>query len=198
MFTGLVSDVGEVLSANGSRLEIGTRLAAEIAAGDSVAVAGVCLTATEVGERGFGVDVMPVTMSRTTLGGLAPGGAVNLEPALRASDRLGGHIVSGHADGVGEVVAATADGIATRLRIRPPAELARYLVARGSVAIEGVSLTISELDGEVFEVSLIPETRQRTTLGRLEAGDSVNLEVDLVARYVERLVQSFTGEGSHP
>jgi riboflavin synthase len=194
MFTGLVSDIGTVervdAGSDGGRLRIRTVLASELAEGDSVAVNGACLTAAAVYDDGFEADVMNQTLERTSLGPLGPGGRVNLELPLRASDRLGGHLVQGHVDATGEVVAAAEDGFARRLTVAVPAELHRYLVERGSVAVDGVSLTIAALTGDGFEVSLIPETLERTTLGDASPGTRVNLELDVVARYVERLVST--------
>jgi riboflavin synthase len=207
MFTGIIRELGTVESVerdpDGARIAIRAGFADELRGGDSVAVEGACLTAAAVSARGFEADVMNQTLGLTTLGELAPGSAVNLEPALRAGEPLGGHIVQGHVDGVGELVSATADGIARRLRIRVPDGLERYLVEHGSVSVAGVSLTVAALEGDCagdgapwFEVSLIPETLERTTLGGLQEGARVNLELDLVARYVERLLR-FDQEGSN-
>jgi riboflavin synthase len=191
MFTGLVQEIGKVdavdAAEGGARLRVATALAGELSQGDSIAVGGACLTAAAVTRKAFEVDVMSQTLSLTTLGELAAGDPVNLELPLRASDRLGGHIVQGHVDGAGEVASSTEDGIARRLRITAPADLAPLIAARGSIAVDGVSLTVSEVDGIEFEVSLIPETLSRTTLGSLMQGDRVNLECDVVARYVQRL-----------
>jgi len=193
VFTGLIAEVGTLAGIergeNGARLRIEAELAGELAAGDSVAVAGVCLTATELRHGGFDADVMNQTLSLSSLGELEPGGRVNLEPALRAADRLGGHIVGGHVDGTGEVVDVRADGFAKRLRVALPDELARYVVARGSITLDGVSLTVAALAGSAIEVALIPETLERTTLGEAEPGRRLNVEVDLLARYAERLLQ---------
>ena len=190
MFTGLVHSTGTVSGLDGGRLAIDTPLAAELALGDSIAVGGVCLTAAAVGDGGFAADVMDETLRRSSLGRLAPGAPVNLELALRASDRLGGHVVQGHVDGVGTVADVAEEGLSRVVTIQPPAELLRYVVVKGSIAVDGVSLTVSALDDDSFAVSLIPETRERTTLGALRAGDEVNLEVDVLAKYVERLVES--------
>jgi riboflavin synthase len=191
MFTGLVADIGKVdaveAGADGARLRISTPLAAELALGDSVAVNGACLTATAVQGDTFETEAMNQTLKLTTTGGLEAGSPVNLELALRASDRLGGHIVQGHVDGVGKIVSTEDDGFARRIRVAPPAELLPLIVERGSIAVDGVSLTVSGLDDTSFEVSLIPETLERTTLGDRREGDSVNLECDVVARYVQRL-----------
>ena len=192
MFTGLIADLGEVArreeSADGIRLTLRTRLAGELSAGDSVAVNGVCLTATEVERGGFAADVMHETLARSSLAGLGEGDAVNLELPLRATDRLGGHVVQGHVDGVGAVAEVRDDGFARVLAVTADPDLLRYVVEKGSIAIEGISLTVSALDGDRVSVSLIPETLQRTTLGRAVVGTPVNLEVDVLAKYVERLV----------
>ena len=199
MFTGIVSELGTVESADrdehGARLRIRAELAGELREGDSVSVAGACLTAAALGDGWFEADAMNQTLSLTTIGDLSAGEQVNLEPALRAGDPLGGHIVQGHVDGVGSVAAMSQDGIARRLAVQAPKELGRYLAARGSVAIDGVSLTISAVEGPRFEVSLIPETLERTTLGALAEGARVNLEVDTVARYAERLLSNVEDEG---
>lgn len=195
MFTGLVAEIGRVeavdTTADGSRLRIGASLAAEISPGDSVAVNGVCLTATAADEGGFEVEAMNQTLALSSLGPLAPRDGVNLELALRASDRLGGHLVQGHVDAAVEVISATEDGFARRLRVGLPAELARYAVEQGSVALDGVSLTVAALGDGWLEVSLIPETRERTTLGGAEPGRVLNLEVDVIGKYVERSVSPF-------
>jgi len=174
---------------DGLRLTLRTRLAGDLAEGDSVAVNGVCLTATAVDDDGFATDVMHETLDRSTLGAVQAGGQANLELALRAADRLGGHIVQGHVDGVATVSGARADGFAHVITLRPddPA-LLRYVVEKGSIAVDGVSLTVARIDPESFDVSLIPETLQRTTLGSAVPGARVNLEVDLVAKYVEKLL----------
>jgi riboflavin synthase len=195
MFTGLIQDVGTVDSvdsaADGARLRIATTLGAEISTGDSVAVNGACLTATTADAGGFEAEAMNQTLSLTALGGLGVGSRVNLELAMKASDRLGGHIVQGHVDGVGEVLAIEEDGIARRLRVKLAAELARYAIAQGSVALDGVSLTVADLGESWVAVSLIPETMERTTLGEAESGRKLNVECDVVAKYVERLVSPF-------
>ncbi|HEY7836735.1 MAG TPA: riboflavin synthase [Solirubrobacteraceae bacterium] len=191
MFTGLIADLGSVEAVerdgDGAALRIRTRLAGELAGGDSVAVNGVCLTATAVDAEGFRTEAMPETLARSSLGSLRAGAPVNLELAMRASDRLGGHIVQGHVDGTGTVAAVTAEGISRVLEIDADPELVRYLVEKGSVAVDGVSLTVSALRDDGFAVSLIPETLARTTLGALGAGDAVNIEVDVLAKHVERL-----------
>jgi riboflavin synthase len=192
MFTGLVQDVGTVESVEktgeGARLRFATELAPEIAEGDSVAVNGVCLTATVVDSSGFETDAMNQTLEVTALGGLEAGARVNLELAMKASDRLGGHIVQGHADGVAEVVSVEQDGFARRLRVALDPELLPYAVAKGSIALSGVSLTVAGLGEGWAEVALIPETLERTNLGEVEPGDKLNVECDVVAKYVHRLV----------
>jgi riboflavin synthase len=198
VFTGLIEDVGTVdsvdSSADGARLRIVTPLGAEIALGDSVAVNGVCLTATAANQEGFETEAMNQTLAVTSLGGLGAGGRVNLELAMKASDRLGGHIVQGHVDGVGEVSAIAEDGFAKRLRVGLGPELLRYAVERGSICLDGVSLTVATLGDGWVEVSLIPETLERTNLGEAEAGRKINVECDVVAKYVERLVSPLAGK----
>ena len=198
MFTGIVRELGRVESIErseaGARLRIAAELATELATGDSVSVEGACLTAAAVDAGAFEADVMNQTLELSTLGELEAGDPVNLEPALRAGDPLGGHIVQGHVDGVGEIVAAVEDGIARRLGVRAPGGLERYLVERGSVTVAGASLTVAGLDGDRFEVSLIPETLERTTLGTASEGKKLNIELDILARYVERLL-GFKDEG---
>jgi riboflavin synthase len=164
-------------------------LAGELAEGDSVAVNGVCLTATGVDDGSFVADVMNETLDRSSLGDVEPGSEVNLELPLRATDRLGGHVVQGHVDGVGVVSEVVDDGFARRISIDAPDGLLRYAVVKGSIAVDGVSLTVAGLDERSFTVSLIPETLQRTNLGRARPGTRVNLEVDVLAKYVERLMQ---------
>lgn len=192
MFTGLTADVGEVAAVEaapeGARLRIRTRLAGQIEAGDSVSVDGVCLTAAALDGDGFAADVMNQTLGLTSLGGLEPGAFVNLELAIRPDGRLGGHVVQGHVDGTGEVTSIAEDGLARRLTIAVPSELLRYVVEHGSIAVDGVSLTVASLGESSLEVSLIPETLERTTLGRAEPGRRVNLECDVLAKYVERLI----------
>jgi riboflavin synthase len=190
MFTGLVAAIGTVEAVDGDEagavLRVSTELAAELAEGDSIAVNGACLTASSASGSGFEAAAMPQTLSLTTLGSLAAGDRVNLELPLRATDRLGGHIVQGHVDGVGAVDGATDEGNARRLRISLPADLLPLVVERGSVAIDGVSLTVAAAEGDWIEVGLIPETLERTTLSERGAGDRVNVECDVVARYLQR------------
>ena len=187
MFTGLVAGKGVVRALGEGRLQVVTPLAAELRPGDSIAVNGVCLTAVERGNGSFAADVMPETLRRTSLEPLAVGDEVNLELPLRAGDRLGGHVMQGHVDGTGTVASVSEDGLSRVVRIEAPAELLRYVVHKGSIAVDGVSLTVSAVDDEAFEVSLIPETLERTTLGAAAPGRTVNLEVDVLAKYVEKL-----------
>jgi riboflavin synthase len=193
MFTGLVADLGSVVAvdatADGLRLTLRTRLAGDVGEGDSVAVNGVCLTATAVDGDAFATDVMHETLERSTLGAIEAGARVNLELAVRAADRLGGHIMQGHVDGVGTVAGVREDGFARVVTVRAEDPgLLRYVVHKGSIALDGVSLTVARIDDEGFDVSLIPETLARTTLGGAAAGARMNLEVDVVAKYVEKLV----------
>ena len=192
MFTGLVADLGRIAgaehSSDGVRLTIASSLTTQLGEGDSVAVNGVCLTATAIADGAFTAEVMNETLIRSSLNDVAPGAEVNLELALRATDRLGGHVVQGHVDGVGEVEEVVADGFARRVKVRAPDDVLRYVVAKGSVAVDGVSLTVAAIDDASFTVSLIPETLQRTNLGRIGPGATVNLEVDVLAKYVEKLV----------
>jgi riboflavin synthase len=192
MFTGLIADLGTVsaleLGEDGATVRIRSRLARELQEGDSVSVDGVCVTASDVGGEEFAAQLMAETLERSALAALGAGAQVNLELPLRASDRLGGHVVQGHVDGTGSVVAAREQGFARVLEIETDARLARYLVEKGSVAINGVSLTVTAVGEHGFSVSLIPETLQRTNLGRLGRDDVVNLEVDVLAKHVERLL----------
>jgi riboflavin synthase len=193
LFTGLVQELGRVVEASphdgGARLRIEAGCAAELSEGDSVLVNGVCLTATEPRHREFGADLSAETLSRSSLGGLGPADSVNLELPLRPADRLGGHIVQGHVDGVGTIAEAREAGLSREVRVEAPAELLRYVVEKGSVAVDGVSLTVTRVDDRGFEVSLIPETLERTNLKDVVPGRRVNLEVDVIAKYVEKLVR---------
>jgi len=193
VFTGLVQELGRVAAldgaGNGARLTVDGAVASELAVGDSVAVNGVCLTATEIANGGFSADVMAETLRRTSLGSVTPGSPVNLELPLRASDRLGGHVVQGHVDGLGTVAAIREEGFARVLTIAAEESLLRYVVAKGSIAVDGISLTVAAVDAAGFSVSLIPETLERTNLGAATAGTAVNLEVDVLAKYVEKLVE---------
>jgi len=192
MFTGLIADLGSVTALRrngaGATLTIGTQLAEDLRQGDSIAVNGVCLTATTIRDGSFDAEAMIETLSRSSLGELREGARVNLELALRAEDRLGGHIVQGHVDGTGTVREAHEQGFARVLEIEIDERLGRYLVEKGSVAIDGVSLTVSGLSERGFSVSLIPETLKRTNLGAIDEGSVVNIEVDILAKHVERLM----------
>ncbi len=198
MFTGLIQDIGKVESvesgAEGARIRIATFLGSEIAVGDSVAVDGVCLTATDVDAGGFATEAMNQTLEVTGLGGLGAGSRVNLELAMKASDRLGGHIVQGHIDGTRDVVSIEDDGFARRLRVGLGPDLIRYVVEKGSITLNGVSLTVAALGEDWAEVSVIPETLERTTFGQAVMGYKLNVECDVVAKYVERLVTPFVGK----
>jgi riboflavin synthase len=198
VFTGLIQDVGTVESvdsgADGARMRIATSLGAEIAPGDSVAVNGVCLTTTTADAGGFETEAVNQTLKVTSLGGLDAGSRVNLELAMKASDRLGGHIVQGHVDGVGEVASVAGDGFAKRVRVALDRGLTRYVVGKGSIALDGVSLTVATAGDDWLEVSLIPETLERTTLGEAAPGRKVNVECDVIAKHVERLMAPFAGK----
>jgi riboflavin synthase len=189
VFTGLVQDLGEITAVDASGDGVRVRIASglEVSDGDSISVNGVCLTATEVGDGGFAADVMNETLRRSSLADVAPGARVNLELPLRAADRLGGHFVQGHVDGVGGIWDMRDDGFARVITVGVPADLMRYVVEKGSIAIDGVSLTVSALGDDWLQVSLIPETLERTILGDLAVGQPVNLEVDVLAKYIERL-----------
>jgi riboflavin synthase len=193
LFTGLIADLGRVRSLDrdgrGATVWIDSALAGELAVGDSVAVNGVCLTATELAAGGFAAEAMNETLERSSLGTLAAGSPVNLELALRPGDRLGGHVVQGHVDGTAEVAGIREDGFSRVLELRAPAALSRYLVEKGSVAVDGVSLTVSALAAGGFCVALIPETLERTNLGTLKEGSIVNIEVDILAKHIERLLE---------
>ncbi len=189
MFTGLVASVGEVVGlerdADGALLEIAAPIVAELRPGDSIAVNGACLTARDTDGKRFRADVVAETLRRTTLGDLASGSRVNLELALRMSDRLGGHVVLGHVDGVGEVRAQHESG---EIEVAIGEELARYVVEKGSIALDGVSLTVAAVEGATLTVALIPVTRESTTLGEAAVGRRLNVEVDILAKHVERLL----------
>jgi riboflavin synthase len=192
MFTGLVASTGTVETVEpdgqGARIQIAAPLAAELRAGDSVAVNGVCLTAVTASDGSFRADVMAETLRRSSLGPLARGDRVNLELPLRAGAPLGGHVVQGHVDGTGTVESIDDEGFARVVRIACDPELLRYVVEKGSIAVDGVSLTVAAVDGTGFSVSLIPETLERTTFGAAAPGRVVNLEVDVLAKYVEKLM----------
>jgi riboflavin synthase len=197
VFSGIVQDVGRVLSRESRggdvRLVIGCeRLDLSTAKlGDSLCVQGCCLTAVELGGKTFAADLSRETLALTTLGDLRPGERVNLEPALRAGDPLGGHLVSGHIDGVAQITAVSDEARSRRLTLQAPAALARYLAPKGSIAVDGVSLTLNEVAGSSFGVNIIPHTQSSTTLGQLTVGARVNLEVDQIARYIERLLLTY-------
>jgi riboflavin synthase len=194
VFTGIVVDVGTVQAQERRGGDVRMVVAldridpAGLHLGDSICVQGCCLTVTELIGRALAADVSRETLSLTTLGDLGVGSHVNLEPSLKAGDALGGHLVSGHVDGVAQVASVASDARSTRVRISVPDHLAKYIARKGSVAIDGVSLTVNEVEGATFGVNLIPHTQEVTTLGRLKPGVRVNLEVDQVARYVERLL----------
>jgi riboflavin synthase len=194
VFTGLVQQVGVVASVSreggGAVVRVSAPLAQDVSEGDSVLVNGVCLTATNVVDGEFTAELTPETVRRSALGDVEPGSRVNLELPLRATDRLGGHIVQGHVDAVAEVAAVAREGSALNLRVVPPSSALRYVVEKGSVALDGVSLTVTGIDEGGFGVSLIPETLERTNLGDAAPGRRINLEVDVLAKYIEKLVRS--------
>jgi riboflavin synthase len=193
VFTGLVADLGTIAevhsTTDGVRLAIESPLAGELSEGDSVAVNGVCLTAVGLCGDRFGADVMHETLRRSSLAEVQTGTKVNLELPVKADDRLGGHIVQGHVDGVGAISEARDDGFARVVTISADPDLLRYVVEKGSIAVDGVSLTVARVDDHSFDVSLIPETLERTNLGSARPGTPVNLEVDILAKYVEKLVR---------
>jgi riboflavin synthase len=197
VFTGLVQDLGRIAradrSGDGARVTIETQLAGELREGESVAVNGVCLTATDVADGSFAAEVMNETLARTSLADVQPGAGVNLELPLRPSDRLGGHVVQGHVDGLATIAEVSDDGFARRVRVQADPKLLRYVVLKGSIAVDGVSLTIADLDESSFTVSLIPESLARTNLGAAAPGTKVNVEVDVLAKYVERLIANTGG-----
>lgn len=193
MFTGLVEELGEVVAVDdlqdAVRLTVrGAHVTADAALGDSIAVNGTCLTVTDIDEGAFTADVMAETLARTSLRGVSPGRRVNLERPLRLSDRLGGHLVQGHVDGTGQVRSRRHTPQWDVVRVSLPTQLARYVVEKGSIAVDGVSLTVSAVGEDWFEVSLIPTTLSSTTLGMVDPGDTVNLEVDVLAKYTEQLL----------
>ncbi|HRF45548.1 MAG TPA: riboflavin synthase [Candidatus Competibacteraceae bacterium] len=194
MFTGIITAVGAITTLQPRNGDFRLRIATgkldlrDVQTGDSIAVSGVCLTAVELASDGFWADVSRETLERTTLGDATPGAKVNLEKALTPTTRLGGHLVSGHVDGVGTVTGWQPDGRSWRLRIQAPDTLARYIAEKGSICVDGVSLTVNEVDGAAFELNIVPHTLEETTLANFKAGRRVNLEVDLIARYLERLL----------
>src|SRR6201995_2116043 len=193
MFTGLIADLGEITdvahSPDGVVLTVSSALTGELSEGDSIAVNGVCLTATAVAEHRFSAEVMNETLRLSSLAEAAAGSPVNLELAMSASDRFGGHVVQGHVDGVGRIAAVTPDGFARRVEIEADDAVLRYVVHKGSITVDGISLTVAALGDRSFTVSLIPETLERTNLGEAASGTVVNLEVDVLAKYVERLMR---------
>lgn len=194
MFTGLIQDIGEIQSlqhrSGGVSLTISTQLEPRsMKIGDSISVDGVCLTIAKLSGRTFTVEVSPETLKRTTLASAKNGQPVNLETALKMSDLLGGHLVAGHVDGTGEIAEMASEGNSLRYRFRVPLEIGRYLIEKGSVAVDGISLTVAECHDQAFSVSVIPHTAERTTLGKKKIGDKVNLENDLIAKYVEKFVR---------
>ncbi len=194
MFTGIIQAVGEIvaLERHGGDVRLGVRTGKldlkDVILGDSIAVSGVCLTAVTLPGDGFWADVSGETLAHTIIGDLKVGSRVNLEKALLPTTRLGGHLVSGHVDGVGEVLERKPDARSERFRIRAPAALARYIAHKGSICVDGVSLTVNAVEGNVFDLNIVPHTLAETTLGEYQAGRKVNLEVDLIARYLERLL----------
>ena len=194
MFTGIVEAVGTIagLESRGQDLrvtvETGKLDLADVKLGDSIAVNGICLTAVALPGAGFVADVSAETLQRSTFASLQPGSRVNLEKALTPTTRLGGHLVSGHVDGIGEVIERRNEGRSVRFRIKAPDDLARYIATKGSITVDGISLTVNDVDGAIFELNLVPHTLQETTMHAFVTGRQVNLEVDLIARYLERLV----------
>lgn len=194
MFTGIVRDIGRVVSRETRDGDLRLLIAFDqldpsgINVGDSICVQGCCLTAVDLRDRSFAADVSRESLSLTTLGDLTAGSRVNLEPSLKAGDALGGHLVSGHVDGIGEIASLSGDARSTRIEISVPSALTRYIAGKGSVTIDGVSLTVNEVQGATFGVNLIPHTQAVTTLGAIRTGTRVNVEVDQIARYVERLL----------
>ena len=199
MFTGIIQCVGRVRALEPRRWRCAAAIASDaldlsdVQPGDSIAVSGCCLTAVRLDADGFAADVSNESLSLTTLGRLKPGDPVNLEKSLRLADRLGGHLVSGHVDGIGSVVSIRPDGRSQRWTFEVPRELARYIAHKGSITIDGTSLTVNEVEGTRFGVNLIPHTVEHTTFAQRRSGDAVNIEVDMLARYVERLL----GSGAH-
>jgi riboflavin synthase len=195
MFTGIVKAMGRISAVGGNgtarlSIETGGLSTAGWRVGDSVAVSGVCLTVVALADGRFDAELSGETARRTTLGRVATGARVNLEPAVAAHEALGGHLVTGHVDGLAHVRAVEEEGAALRASIEAPAELARYLASKGSVTLDGVSMTVGKVDGSVFAIDVVPHTRAATTLGSLATGQALNLEVDLVARYLERLLEA--------
>ncbi len=197
MFTGIIEELGAVEAVREDGLSVrATKVLEDARLGDSICINGVCLTVTSIADGVFSVDTVPETRRRTNLGELAPGDPVNLERALRPNDRMGGHFVQGHVEGTGTVESVTQDGPALMIRFSAPAELLRYIVAKGFIAIDGTSLTVVDRDDRGFSVTIIPLTQEWTTLGRRRPGDRVNLETDILAKYVEQLVAGRTSVGA--
>ncbi|MGB0712132.1 MAG: riboflavin synthase [Gammaproteobacteria bacterium] len=200
MFTGIIEAVGHIaaMEPRGGDMRLRVRTGkldlGDVALGDSIATNGVCLTVIDLPGDGYWADVSGETLNCTTLGDLRPGARVNLEKAMTPSTRLGGHLVSGHVDGVGEVVERAADGRSERFRLKAPEGLARYIAAKGSICVDGVSLTVNAVDGAHFELNIVPHTLAETTIDQFQAGSRVNLEVDVIARYLERLLQGASGD----
>ncbi|WP_024851336.1 riboflavin synthase [Hydrogenovibrio kuenenii] len=196
MFTGIIESIGSISkieSVNGDArftIDTGKLDLSDVKIGDSIACNGVCLTAIELGSQSYVADVSGETLSVTTLGGLSLGSSVNLEKALRLQDRLGGHLVSGHVDGVGEIISIQQDARSWRYQIQAPIALAKYIAAKGSICLNGISLTVNKVDGVNFDINIVPHTRQETTIKDLQIGSKVNLEVDLLARYLERMLSA--------
>ena len=198
MFTGIVEETGAVSAAGEGRLIVHARTALDgTAVGDSVSVNGACLTVTDVQDGRIGFDLMPETLRRTNLGGVGPGSTVNLERALAFNGRVGGHLVQGHVDGTGKVLSLEADGDAVIVRFSAPPDVIRYIVEKGFIAVDGVSLTVVDVDDGSFSVSLVRYTQDHTVLGRITPGDEVNLEIDILAKYAERLLRG-KRDGSFP
>ncbi len=197
MFTGIVEEVGEVIRIGNGQLVLGAgKVLEDVHLGDSIAVNGICLTVTDFSGGHFTADVMPETLRRTSLQELTKGSPVNLERALTLSSRLGGHIVSGHIDGVGRIVSFREEGNAILMKVAAERELLRHIVEKGSVALDGISLTVAEVTGKDFTVSLIPHTRESTNLGSKRAGSPVNIETDVIGKYVEKLLAGAESSGS--
>ena len=195
MFTGIVEELGEVVAvekqADAVRITVaGALVASDLNRGDSIAVNGTCLTAVEHDSNGFTADVMQETLNKTSLSGVKVGDSVNLERAMNSATRFGGHVVQGHVDGVGTIVSREPSENWEWVRVRIPAELMKYVVLKGSITIDGVSLTVNELNGDIIGLSLIPETLRLTTLGTKQAGDPVNVEADVMAKHIERLLEA--------
>jgi riboflavin synthase len=204
MFTGLIQAIGKVTAVDSKgadrriRVNPGQLDMTKITTGDSIAVNGVCLTAVDLRAEGFAADVSAETLKCTTFGEITSGTRVNLEPSLTPSSPLGGHLVSGHVDGVGEVIERKEDGRSVRLNLRAPKEIARYIAAKGSICVDGVSLTVNAVAGSDFGVNIVPHTLEQTTIGAYRRGTRVNLEVDIIARYLERLLSVDQGKERGP